>query len=54
MQNLKEIKEAIDLTNLVIEERESIMPEDLTGVTKSLKKQVQVLENMYALLVKTA
>lgn len=52
MNNLQEIKEAIKLTNQVIEEREAIMPEDLTGVTKSLKKQVKELECMLATLEK--
>jgi len=51
MNNLEKIKEAIKLTNLVIEEREELMPEDLTGVTKSLKKQVKELECMLTTLV---
>ncbi len=42
----KNIKEAIELTNQVIKEREELMPEDPTGVTKSLKKQVKELECM--------
>ncbi len=55
MQNLEsEIKEAIKLTQQVIDEREAIMPEDLTGMTRSLKKQVKELEGMLEVLVRTA
>ena len=52
MNTLENIKEAIELTNQVIKEREELMPEDLTGMTKSLKKQVKELECMLATLVK--
>jgi len=54
MDNSKEIKEAIKFTNAVIAEREEIMPEDLTGMTRSLKAQVKKLECMLRTLAHTA
>lgn len=50
MNTLENIKEAIELTNQVIKEREELMPEDLTGMTRSLKAQVKELECMLTTL----
>ena len=52
MNNSKEIKEAIKFTNAVIAEREELMPEDMTGMTRSLKAQVRKLELMLDTLAK--